>query len=99
MGLIKTGVATSPFPSHWCTRVLHPYAHRHAHHSCGRYLIAWASCLGILLFPTVAASELFQLATGSYDKSVKLWDALTGNCTATLTGHTDSVYSVAYKPR
>ncbi len=35
---------------------------------------------------------------GSNDKSVKLWDAATGSCLATLRGHTRIVYSVAFSP-
>ncbi|WP_030925155.1 WD40 repeat domain-containing protein [Streptosporangium amethystogenes] len=38
------------------------------------------------------------LATGSIDKSVKLWDVAGRNTVATLTGHTDWVYSVAFSP-
>ncbi|MER6173600.1 hypothetical protein ABT130_20215, partial [Streptosporangium sp. NPDC001681] len=38
------------------------------------------------------------LATGSADKSVKLWDVAGRNTVATLTGHTDDVISVAFSP-
>ncbi|MER6174995.1 hypothetical protein [Streptosporangium sp. NPDC001681] len=38
------------------------------------------------------------LATGSADKSVKLWDVAARNTVATLTGHTGEVFSVAFSP-
>ena len=36
--------------------------------------------------------------SGSGDNMVKIWDASTGKCLQTLTGHTDYVWSVAYSP-
>ncbi|MFM9458426.1 nSTAND1 domain-containing NTPase [Streptomyces europaeiscabiei] len=38
------------------------------------------------------------LATGSADKTVRLWDPATGKTRTTLKGHTDQVTSVAYSP-
>jgi len=38
------------------------------------------------------------LASGSHDKTVKLWDVATGAAVRTLTGHTDVVLSVAFSP-
>ena len=38
------------------------------------------------------------VATGSYDKLVKLWDAATGKELRTLKEHSDAVYSVAFLP-
>ncbi|MEU0929062.1 nSTAND1 domain-containing NTPase [Streptomyces malaysiensis] len=38
------------------------------------------------------------LATGSNDKTVRLWNADTGKPRRTLTGHTATVYSVAFSP-
>jgi WD40 repeat protein len=38
------------------------------------------------------------IATGSYDKLVKLWDAGTGKELRTLKEHSDAVYSVAFLP-
>ena len=38
------------------------------------------------------------LASGSWDKTIKLWNVKTGNLRQTLTGHSDEVYSVAYSP-
>ena len=39
-----------------------------------------------------------QLATASYDKTVKLWDMRTGQDVFTLLGHTSGVVSVAFSP-
>ncbi len=38
------------------------------------------------------------LASGSEDKTIKLWNTKTGNEIRTLTGHKDTVYSVAFSP-
>ena len=37
-----------------------------------------------------------QVASGSEDKSIKIWDTNTGNCVSTLTGHSKIVTSVAW---
>jgi WD40 repeat protein len=39
-----------------------------------------------------------QLASGSDDNTVRLWDARTGKCLQTLEGHRFSVWSVAFWP-
>ena len=39
-----------------------------------------------------------QLASGSVDETVCVWDAASGQCTATLLGHTDTVTSVVFSP-
>jgi Tol biopolymer transport system component len=38
------------------------------------------------------------LASGSYDKTVRLWDAESGEEKGTLTGHSDGVNSIAWSP-
>ena len=38
------------------------------------------------------------LASGSWDDTIRLWDVNTGRHIRTLSGHTDSVYSVAFSP-
>jgi RNA polymerase sigma factor (sigma-70 family) len=38
------------------------------------------------------------LATGSADKTIKLWDATTGKCKRTLEGHESGVFSLAFSP-
>ncbi|MBE8986506.1 WD40 repeat domain-containing protein [Nostoc sp. LEGE 12450] len=39
-----------------------------------------------------------QLASASYDKTIKIWDVGSGKLIKTLTGHSESVYSVVYSP-
>ena len=39
-----------------------------------------------------------QVVSGSYDKTVQLWDAATGKALQTLEGHSDWVSSVAFSP-
>ncbi|KAH8650237.1 hypothetical protein BGZ60DRAFT_473938 [Tricladium varicosporioides] len=39
-----------------------------------------------------------QVVSGSYDKTVRLWDAATGAALQTLEGHSSYVYSVAFSP-
>ncbi|MFM6255842.1 MAG: WD40 repeat domain-containing protein, partial [Dolichospermum sp.] len=38
------------------------------------------------------------LASGSYDNTIKLWNARTGELLQTFTGHSYSVHSLAYSP-
>ena len=38
------------------------------------------------------------LASGSFDKTIKLWRVETGECTRTMEGHSDGVFSVAFSP-
>ncbi|MEE0961644.1 MAG: hypothetical protein U0L54_03740, partial [Bacteroidales bacterium] len=37
-----------------------------------------------------------KIISGSHDKTIKIWNANTGQCLQTLKGHSDIVYSVAY---
>ncbi|MBQ2376397.1 MAG: PEGA domain-containing protein [Bacteroidales bacterium] len=39
-----------------------------------------------------------KIISGSYDNTIKIWDANTGQCLKTLEGHSNWVYSVAYSP-
>src|SRR5437763_1563850 len=53
--------------------------------------------------PGAAAAVAFSpdsktLASGSGDRTIKLWDVASGKEQATLIGHTDYLFSVAYSP-
>ena len=37
---------------------------------------------------------MVRLYSGSYDKTIKVWEALSGDCLQTLEGHSDGVWSV-----
>lgn len=39
------------------------------------------------------------LASSSFDRTVKLWDLMTGECLKTFLGHTNRVWNVAYHPK
>ena len=39
-----------------------------------------------------------KIISGLYDKTIKIWDAITGECLKTLEGHSQRVNSVAYSP-
>ena len=39
-----------------------------------------------------------ELATGSLDKTARIWNAMTGECTRTIKDHADAVFGVAYSP-
>ena len=40
-----------------------------------------------------------MLVSGSGDNTIRLWDGNTGTFLFTLSGHTNSVYSVAFNPK
>ena len=39
-----------------------------------------------------------KVASGSGDKTVKLWDVTSGECLQTLEGHSSRVWSVSFSP-
>lgn len=39
-----------------------------------------------------------MLATGSFDATIRLWDALTGTCLHILKNHAEAVYSISFSP-
>jgi len=39
-----------------------------------------------------------RVVSGSFDNTIKLWDAASGEVVATLRGHEDAVFSVAFSP-
>ena len=45
-----------------------------------------------------STGRLLRIASGSYDNTIKLWDAATGEVLRTLEGHDLSVNSVAFSP-
>lgn len=56
-----------------------------AGHSDVVYAVAWSA-------------DGKRLATGSFDKTVKVWDLPSGNAALTLKDHTDAVLAVAFTP-
>ncbi|KAK0747323.1 WD40-repeat-containing domain protein [Apiosordaria backusii] len=62
----------------------------------------WNACLQTLeghsdsVYSVAFSADGRQLASGSYDNTVKIWDPASGQCLQTLEGHSDSVYSVAF---
>ncbi|CAK7236679.1 hypothetical protein SBRCBS47491_009721, partial [Sporothrix bragantina] len=62
----------------------------------------WDSCIQTLeghnswVASVVFSRDGKQLASGSYDKTVKVWDVASGECTQTLEGHNGGVASVVF---
>src|SRR5256885_12331768 len=56
----------------------------------------WNACLQALeahscpVTSVTFSADGNHLASGSYDQTVKIWDAATGKCLQTLEGHSDS---------
>eukprot|EP01045_Picozoa_sp_COSAG04_P060876 COSAG04_NODE_30960_length_259_cov_0.987500_1_plen_51_part_01 len=39
-----------------------------------------------------------KVVSGSFDQTVRIWDAVTGECEQTLEGHSSAVYSASFSP-
>jgi WD40 repeat protein len=64
--------------------------------------VAWSNPIAPItkLSPpqTTPDSAVGLIASGSYDQTIRLWNARTGQCLNTLQGHTGQVLSVAFSP-
>ena len=61
----------------------------------------WNSCLqtidgGAVVFSVAISPDGQRLVTGSFDKTVQLWDAVSGAHLNTFKGHSEAVLSVSY---
>ncbi|MFC1636202.1 WD40 repeat domain-containing protein, partial [Planctomycetota bacterium] len=51
-----------------------------------------------VVFGLAVSPDGKRIASGSFDKTVKVWDASTGAELMTLQGHNGAVYSVMFSP-
>jgi len=51
-----------------------------------------------VIYSVAFSPDSTRLASASYDRTVKIWDARSGACLQTLEGHSDVVCSVAFSP-
>ncbi|KAL5374449.1 hypothetical protein DPSP01_011902 [Paraphaeosphaeria sporulosa] len=64
----------------------------------------WSACLQTLeghssgIYSVAFSPNSRQLASGSVDRTVKVWDVGSGACLQTLEGHSNSIHSVAFSP-
>ena len=62
----------------------------------------WSACLQTFeghsssVYSVAFSDDSSRLASASRDRTVKIWDTVSGECLRTLEGHSDWVYSVAF---
>ncbi|CAO3646970.1 unnamed protein product [Cunninghamella blakesleeana] len=62
-------------------------------HSQQVYTLQWAPVI-----QEVDGKQQRILATGSFDATIRLWDALNGTCLHVLFNHSEAIYSISFSP-
>ncbi|KAI9299369.1 WD40-repeat-containing domain protein, partial [Cunninghamella echinulata] len=57
------------------------------------YTLQWAPVI-----QEVDGKQQRILATGSFDATIRLWDALNGTCLHVLSNHSEAIYSISFSP-
>ena len=64
----------------------------------GRPDIVWIAAWHIDVYCAALSPDGQMLASGGWDRTIKLWNVSSGSLIRTLTGHTSGVWSVAFSP-